>query len=205
VAKNNHPGPERSRVRIVFIEGDLAPGDLKEITQALTNAVRPTPAAPRVFSPPRIASPSLAADTAELSEEVAEQVFDDDEDRESSSTNPQTKRPSKPRKYRSPEAVDLDFKSGSIPWAQFASQKGPESHRARYLVACAWLAEHAGIKTATANHVFTCYKGAGWTFDIQDPTVTFRQLKGEQLGVVSKGSFTINHLGIAEVEKLKAS
>lgn len=205
MAKHNQPSSERSRVRIVFIEGDLAPGDLKEITQALTNAVRPTPISARVIPAPRIVSPSVSADAPEPFEVVDSDGLDEKADEESSTLNIHSKRPTKPRKYRSPEAVDIDFKSGTIPWAEFAQRKGPESHRARYLVACAWLHEHASVKTATANHVFTCYKGAGWTFDIQDPTVTFRQLKSEQLGAVSKGSFTINHLGIAEVEKMKAS
>jgi hypothetical protein len=36
------PNSERSKVRIFYVEGDFAPGDMQELTQAMANAIRPT-------------------------------------------------------------------------------------------------------------------------------------------------------------------
>jgi hypothetical protein len=50
----------------------------------------------------------------------------------------------------------------------------------------------------------TCYKAADWTFDVTDPAVTLRTLKGERLlDAAGRGKFTVNHLGLAAVQKMK--
>ena len=106
------------------------------------------------------------------------------------------------RSYQKPVLIKLDMSAGAVPWAQFASNKGPRSDRGMHLVAAAWLHEHAHFETITPVHVFTCYKSAGWTFDVNDPTGTFRALKEEGLGTLKGGRFRINPLGLAEVEKM---
>lgn len=197
---------ERSKVRIFYVEADLAPGDMHQLTQALTAAIRPAHPSVRGSLPSRVEAPSASGNgTRESTEMEIEPVDDLLADEADAPVAVATKRASKPRTYRKPEAVTIDFSGNGAPWKGFAIEKGPDSHRAKYLVAATWLHEHANTKTITADHVFTCYKAAGWNFDVMDPTVTFRQLKGERLGALNRGNFSINHLGISEVNDMKSS
>jgi hypothetical protein len=212
MAKQNQGGGERSKVRLFYVEGDFAPGELRELTQAFTSAVRGSPVLARVPAP---APPRLAAalgdghgngngggeiPDAEL-ETIVEEV-----DAETDAPVA-TKRPTKPRVYRKPEPVEIDLTLGTTPWREFATAKASPgaSHRTKYLVAATWLHDHAKVTTISADHVFTLYKAAGWNFDIGDPTGTFRQLKSEGLGKLNRGQFAINHLGVAEVNDMKAT
>jgi hypothetical protein len=200
--KHNPSSSERSKVRIFFVEGDFAPGDLQNLTQALTTAIRPTPLLLRGGPAVRLGagdgSPNGAAES-EMELTDAEVTIEP----ESELSTPIVKAPTRVRTYRKPTPVELDMKAGGKPFEEFAREKGPVAHRAKYLVAAAWLHDYAKVETITADHVFTCYKAAGWTFDVQDPTATFRQLKSEGIGSLNRGSFGINHLGLAEVEKMK--
>lgn len=207
MAKTSPLYSERSKVRIFFVEGDFAAGDLQQLTHALTSAIRPSQAVSRGSLPRRVetAAPTNGSQGSEVSEDQAE-LFEVSpvEDGEPAVLT-EAKRAPRVRKHRSPDAVDIDLTSGTRAWKEFASEKGPDSHREKYLVSAAWLHEHRDLKTIKSDHVFTCYKGAGWNFDIQDPTQTFRQLKAERLGALSREGFAINHLGIAEVNDMKAS
>jgi hypothetical protein len=204
MAKNQTPSG-RSKVRIFFVDADLAPGDMQELTSALTNAIRPTHMIPRV-APARLSSGAAdgngAVDAAEEAE--FEEVLNGD-DEETPST--QTRGPSKPRKYRSPKAIfDLDVTGGDKPFAEFAKEKGsPKETADRYLVAAYWLAEHANLPTVSVDHIFTCYRAAGWTFDVQDPGAPFRYFKKVGLGDTKSGKLTIGHLGRARVEKMNTA
>jgi hypothetical protein len=104
--------------------------------------------------------------------------------------------------YRKPVLFKLDMKAGDVPWAEFASDRQPRSDRGRHLVAAAWLFEQGHFKTITPVHLFACYRSAGWTFDVGDPTATLRALKQEGLGTLKSGRFRINRLGLAEVGKV---
>jgi hypothetical protein len=96
--------------------------------------------------------------------------------------------------------------AGGKSFESFAAEKGqPTDHTVRYLVAAAWLSEYAKIQTISVDHIFTCYKSAGWTFDVGDPGSPFRYLKRGGFGDTKTGKFTINHLGIAKVEKMKVT
>lgn len=195
---------DRSKVRIFFVDADLAAGDLETLTTALTQAIRPTHVLAKNGTPTRLAAPASHADgngrDAEEVEEAEVEVTEETDE------TPRAERagPAKKRTYPKPIPVDIDLKTGAKPWAAFAAEKGPTSHRSKYLVAAAWLHEYRQVTSITANHVFTCYKAAGWSFDVQDPSVTLRQLKGEGLFTGKGGKFEINHLGVDEVEKMKA-
>jgi hypothetical protein len=199
---------ERSRVRILFVEGDFAPGDMEGLTAAVTSAIKPAQVIVRAL-PGRVGAPAPKdaangngageANAADL-EPVGEDQGGEDGERVPATVD---KGPARPRNYRKPRPVEMDMNAGGKVWKDFAAEKGPISHRAKYLVAAAWLHDYAKIQTITADHVFTCYKAAGWNFDIGDPTVTFRQFKKEGLGAIKRGSFSINHLGLAEVVDMK--
>jgi hypothetical protein len=203
----NPPPSGRSKVRIFFVDADLAPGDMHELTSALTSAIRPTHMIQRM-APPRLAS-ETSDRNANGDLEIAEDadVEDVNEEPGDEHVSAEGRGPSKPRKYRSPKPVtDLDMNAGGKSFDAFAREKGsPSEHAMRYLVAAAWLAEYAKITTVSVDHVYTCYKSAGWTFDVSDPGFPFRYLKKEGLGDTKGGKFTINHLGSSKVEKMKPS
>jgi hypothetical protein len=191
----------RSKVRIFYVDADLAPGDLSELTNTLTTAIRPTHALSRTGQLQRLTPGTPdgdgngAGDTPVYLDERAEVI----EEPVDETTTPKAR-----RNYRKPQPVDMDMTAGGKkPFEQYAVEKGPTAHRGKYLVTAAWLHDFANLQAITADHVFTCYKAADWTFDVTDPTVTFRQLKKEGLGTLKRGTFSINHLGLAEVKKMK--
>ncbi len=195
MAKHPPSSPERSKVRILFVEADVASGDMQQLTQALTAAIRPAP---------QIVRQQIVASAATLAAEpiIDVEPIDAETVEENGARHTGGKPPARVRTYRKPTPVDMDMKAGGKPFTDFAAEKKPESHRWRYLVAAAWLDEYAQLKTINIDHVYTCYKAAGWTFDITDPTQVFRDLKADALGATKQGDFTINHLGLAEVEKM---
>lgn len=208
--KHNQTSSERSKIRIMFVEGDFAPGDFHELTHALQNAIRPGPFLVRHGLPTRPgASAATGAVKSESVGEVAEaEVEALDEGQEGDGqveTTGSARGPARSRYYRKARPVEMDMAAGGKPFEDYAAEKGPTSHRSRYLVAAAWLHELAKIEAVTADHVFTCYKTASWTFDVIDPTATFRQLKKEGLGSLKHGTFSINHLGLSEVARMRAS
>jgi hypothetical protein len=194
----------RSKIRLLYIDGDLSSGDLRDITQAIAGTLRPVPIIAKAQIASRNAADENSADDKQASGEL-EEVQETDAS-ENVNEQPETPRePAKPRKYRSPKVVnDLNMKSGGKPFAEFAVEKGnPSEHMTRYLIATYWLEEHAKISPATVDHVYTCYKAANWSFDVVDPTKAFRNLKSNGDGEVKDGKFTINHLGKDRVEKMK--
>lgn len=201
--KNVPPPAGRSKIRVFFVDADLAPGDMQQLTETLTNAIRPTHMLTRVASP-RLSAPveGKAQEDGEIEDTPIEEFA---EDASHNGEEVTARAPSKPRTYRKPKPVtDLDMKAGGKPFTEFAAEKAPEDHLNRYLVAAAWLHDFAKIPTITTDHIFTCYKAAEWTFDVKDTTFPFRSLKADGYGSIpSKGAFSINHLGLARVEKMK--
>jgi hypothetical protein len=57
MAKHNPPNGERSRVRILFVDGDFASGELGELTQALTQAIKPAVVIARPAVQNRLSAP----------------------------------------------------------------------------------------------------------------------------------------------------
>lgn len=195
------PPSGRSKIRFFFVEADLAPGEMHQLTTALSNAIRPAHVRKTELLAADLAATKLGAEQ-DTEDEVEVPVSASEPAEEAEAT--ETRSPRGPRKYRSPKPVnDLDMEAGGKPFEKFAVEKGsPEDHVARYLVAAAWLDEYAKVTPATVDHIFTCYKSAGWTYDPKDPGFPFRNLKKQGLGDTTKGAFTINHLGRAEVKKM---
>lgn len=203
MAKHSPINPERSKVRIFFVEADLAPGDMDSLTQALTSAMRPTPAVVRGALPKRLAESGASGSSdgvAEAEIEPSESELIEQEDGDAQT--PSARGPARPRKYRKPKPVDINMDAGSVSFVDFAKEKAPTSHRAKYLVAAAWLHDHANIKTITPDHVYTCYQVAGWTFDVVDPAAILRQLANDGRGAIKKSNYGINHIGLADVVKM---
>jgi hypothetical protein len=189
-----------SRVRFIMVEAEIADGDIGQITQAIQNALRgPSPGIQRVVQPtgPQLISQEASKPDAEVEIE--------DEDETTVETAPRSVKPKTARKpAATPNVVEIDLSSDPS-LASYAQKANPKSDRKRYLVILAWLKEHRGINAITADHIYTCYRSLKWPTAINDFGQPLRNLKVDQL-VTSpeKGSYTINHLGIAEVEKMLA-
>lgn len=185
-----------SRIRFVMVEAELAHGDVGQITQAIQNALRgPSPTIQR------IASPNGAKVIAqEVPEDEAEFEVEDAVDAEVTPQPSKTKVPRKPAP--TPQVLDIDLTS-QMSLASFAQKANPNSDRKRYLVIAAWFKEHRGIGAITADHIYTCYRSLKWPTAINDFAQPLRKLKADQFFTLpERGHYAINHLGIAEVDKL---
>jgi hypothetical protein len=202
MAKSNPTSPARSKVKILFVDAELASGDLEKLTNALASAMRPTHLVPK--APPRLSAGAAASDgDADGSVDDGEEVTIEETDEV---PNDEADAPKTPRKrnYRSPKVVEMDMNAGGKAFKDFATEKTPDNHTDRYLVAAYWLSEYANISPCTADHVYTCYKSADWMFDVSDPNFPFRELSKKRRGegITKGGNFTINHIGKANVKKM---
>ena len=201
--KQNPVGGERSKVRMLYVEGEFAPGEIQAL--AMTFA-RPLPSA----RPPQKRIVGASTDNgavldAEHEIEInVDGVGEETVEANGTSVSAGPKASRGKRTYPSPATVDIDLASGDMPFTTFANEKRPDKQRDKYLVVAEWLRAYGNTPEITAGHVRTCYIAADWTFDVQDPAQPFRNLKKEGLGTISDGKFTINHLGTAAVKKMNA-
>ncbi|MDQ6436160.1 hypothetical protein RB623_19045 [Mesorhizobium sp. LHD-90] len=187
-----------SRIRFVMVEAEIADGDIGQITQAIQNALRgPAPTVQRIAS--SNGTKVIAQETPELDAEVEV----DDEDGVVVDVIPRQSKSKGPRKAApTPNVLNFDLTSEPS-LVSYAQKANPKSDRKRYLVIAAWFKEHRGLDAITADHVYTCYRSLKWPTSINDFGQALRKLKADQLLTSpEKGSYAINHLGIAEVEKL---
>jgi flagellar biosynthesis regulator FlbT len=194
------------RVRFIMLEADIADGNISEIAQAISGAIRPAPVTQRIVQPAQalIEGASVRVPKeAELSQHVVQEQFLDEE---AVIATPKRTTPSKNRKYPVPQVLDLDLTSGDVPWEAFAKQKNPTETSKKFLVVAAWLKEHRGIDSITADHVYTSFKMAGWGTGLKDFGEPFRKLKAQGwVGSSKPGTFEINHVGLNVVSKMGAS
>ncbi|HVT83087.1 MAG TPA: hypothetical protein VHM90_20790 [Phycisphaerae bacterium] len=191
-----------SRIRFVMLDAELSDGDLSQVTQAIQNALRPpTPAAAPtkvvVANGQRVSALGVPDHDPDASSEVEEEVV---EDAAVETTMPGASRA--PRKFRTPKVLDTDLLSEPS-FAAFAAAKNPASDMMRFLVVAAWFKQARGVDAIGADHVYTCYRAVKWPSGIEDFAQPLRDLKRRQLLVqAEKGTYAINHLGLAEVDKL---
>jgi hypothetical protein len=187
-----------SRIRFVMVDAEIAEGEVSSITQAIQNALRgPVPAQVQRLSAPKaqeINGSAAVHDVDPLAEEE-EVAFE-----EQSETPSRPKGPRKPA--ATPKVLDLDLTSEPS-LASFATKANPSSDRKRYLVVAAWFKEHRATDAIGAAHVYTAYRALKWPITINDFAQPLRMLKHSQLfEQTGKGLYAINHLGLAEVDKL---
>lgn len=187
-----------SRIRFVMVDAEIAEGDVGSITQAIQNALR-GPAPAQIQRLPSSKAPEMNGSAAGHDPELAAE----DEDIAFEEHIETPARPKGPRKpAATPKVLDLDLTS-DVSLASFAAKANPSSDRRRYLVVAAWFKEHRATDAISAAHVYTCYRALKWPTDINDFAQPLRQLKHHQLfEQTGKGLYGINHLGLAEVDKL---
>lgn len=203
VAKHKFYGGGRSKIRVVVIEADLVEGELGEVTQAITNALRP----PQNLSYRQVYSDSNEVQAIGIS--PGDELHD-----ETSSEGVEVQAPrktpmgSRPRKYASPKVVDdIDLES-SLSFADYAQAKHPKNMQDRYLIAIAWFKLHRKVDAVSVHHVYTCFlhPKIKWPTKQADFDQPLRQLvKANRLGRGDRGFYVINHIGLAHVEELGAS
>ncbi|HEV2750557.1 MAG TPA: hypothetical protein VGV12_08555 [Gemmatimonadales bacterium] len=189
-----------SKIRFVMLEADLGDGDLSEITHAISNALRQGQAPQRFISAPVRTESETGGNAAGAVDEVEL----DTEEVEEIQAAPRSVRARK--KFPIPRAVsDLDLASGDMPFETFAKQKGPPTKDLqRYLLVAYWCKKYRGLEPITADHVYTCYKLMAWGTDIRDFAQPLRDLGRFGRGEFTAPNFTINQVGEALVEKMKA-
>lgn len=196
-------GGGTSRIRFIMLDAELPDGDLTQITSAIQNALRPTGTGQRLVA----SQTSPAAPANGKAPELEPDVVENDHE-ESVSDAPDVApaaRNSGPRKYRTPKAVRLDL-NGDPSFEDYAASKNPTSDQMRYLVAAAWLKQHRSLEQITMDHVYTCFRVMKWPSGIEDFDAPLRALKRRQLlEKAGKGAYSINHLGLNEVDKMGAA
>jgi hypothetical protein len=186
-----------SKIRFVMVDAELSDGEnLTEITRAISNALQPTPGR-RLISAPARPEGTDGGNGAAVDEGQPETEHDEVQEIEVAS------RSTKPRKPTIPKVLDVDLKSGDMPWEDFATKKAPNSDLSRHLVVAYWFKKYRDTEWVTADHAFTCYKKAGWSVSIVDFAQPFRDLaRLSRKGEWKAKSFTINQIGEDAVEKM---
>jgi uncharacterized protein YjhX (UPF0386 family) len=190
-------------IRFIMLEANLNDGNLAQIAQAITNAVRQNvaPPAARLISSPS-QSASVGNRSRQTDAEVEVGLVDDAnieiEDDSTSAPARVTRTRSVPKP---PEVIpDLDL-TGDVSFVDFARQVNPQKDRKRFLTVATWFKRYKQQDHVTINHVYTCYRTMKWPYSIEDYDGVFRALKTRKL--VSRkatGQYAINQLGEAEVD-----
>lgn len=181
-----------SRIRFVMVEAEIADGDIGQITQAITNALRPVAANAAVK---RIAV-TIPQGNGELGAEA--EVLDDAMAEEAEAVNgpapsAKAKTPRKPGPKPSVIQLDLDAPPPLSSLGKF------NSNHKRYLAIARWLHDHRGIEVITVDHIYTCYRHLSWPININDFAAPLRELKFKQYFTQPEtGKYAINQLGLAK-------
>lgn len=193
-----------SRIRFIMLDADLNDGDLNQITQAITNALRPTVVQRALPALPRGGNGASAGPTSE--EEIAESYSDVEEatsEKDSPPTRPSSG-PTKPRVYKQPKVLEIDLNAGQISFPAYAQGKNPPDELSkRYLVVATWFKEYQKLDAITIDHIYTAFRRVKWATNIVDFDLPFRQLiKRGWMKREDTGSYAITVLGVAEVEQM---
>jgi hypothetical protein len=193
--KNSTGNKNPSRIRFVMVEAELGDGDIGQITQAITNALRgptPTTVVRRITAPAPIVNGGAEQAEPETVEEAVEEV-------EAVDVTPQAPRQKTPRKPApKPNPIDIDVTTDPS-LALCVGKTNPKSQHKRYLAIAAWLHDYRGIETITADHIYTCYRLLGWPTNIPDFAQPLRELKHDQYFTSQeRGKYSINQLGLAK-------
>lgn len=210
----NRDGSDKARVRFRYVEFDVEGGNasiqegLRNIANALT---RGAPLAKPAMLPagepaPRKNGAPAGPEQLPLSG-VAAEAADAEGDGEQVDVTPEdvsAPRQRQPRRYTAPGVVNgLDL-SGNPSLEEFAKEKAPDGHNARYLVAAVWLKQQKGMSEFSPKHIFTIYKLLGWGNTPVDVGMPLRELKGQSLveSGEKRGTYKVNDAGVARVARM---
>jgi hypothetical protein len=190
-----------NRIRFIMLEADIADGNLSELTQAITNALKPHAALRQLsqISAPRPALPPEEIGTGEGEEAIELRETNGVEELKTPSASKSKYKPPLPKYVH-----DMDVEGQGNPFKAYAEERAPKSHLRRYLVAAMWLKQHGGRETLGIDHVYTCYKTVGWPLGISDWDGNFRQLvKRDLMRRVQQGEYAITPIGEGDLQDSK--
>src|SRR5437016_6102036 len=125
--KKGGGGGGSSKIRFVMLDAELKDGDITEITQAISNALRQVqPGHRQILAPVVPTEPEAGGNGAGAADEVEQEPESEEVD--------QTPRATKLRKPTIPKVLEVDLKSGEMPFQEFATKKAPTSDLSRHLV-----------------------------------------------------------------------
>jgi hypothetical protein len=191
---------EKGKIKIRFFEVDLEGTDetLQEVIRTVTTIAG---RAPTVLRTKALPSSPKSQELLEPLSEDGSNVVDLDEIQEEipmSSTKPKKK-----RSYANPQVVEIDLKSGDMPFANYCKSKNPSNTVKKYIVCAAWLKEFRGEDEISINHIYTCFRVMSWGVQ-RDMGQPFRS--GKKLGYFDNGSknglWKINHIGLDKADKM---
>lgn len=204
--KKSDPVMRPNRVRFVLLEADLSDNNLSELTQAITQALKPAPAPASRYLPPVTRTPPTLNGNGADAEEMEEAVEGEEmqvEDQSAEAPPPKTVRQPRKQKYAVPEfKPDVDITGTSTSFKDFAAQQAPKSNSRRYLVAAIWMRDHGKKPSVNADVMYTCYRTASWPLVESDWDQAFRSLvQNDWMRRVSPGEYAITHVGEAALQK----
>jgi hypothetical protein len=188
-----------NKIKFVLVEADISDGNLSELTQAITAALRPSIVHARQINRSNNAALPPAGPPED---DVIEQDVTDPEEEESEEVAAAAKS-SKPKKPKQPEYLDELLPPDKMKaFKEFAEEKAPGNKRKKYLVATYWLREHGGNPTVNADKIYTCFRAANWSIGFSDWGQTFHNLVfADLLRRAGAGEFALTTLGEDAVVK----
>ena len=193
-----------SRIRFIMLEAEIPEGDLSQISSAIQNALKQT--APIIQQRLHAQTPAVLPNGMQDADmETQGEVMDAREEDSEEAAVARPAREAHSRKPTKPKVLDFDHTSG-VSFETFANEHIPKSDVDRSLVVLAWFKAHRPDDAVTVNHVYTCYRVMSWPSGSDDFSSPLRSLKKKQLVTnPGRGQYSINHLGIARVEKMRAT
>jgi len=204
-ATGNRTAGANSRIRFIMLEADLNDGDLNQITQAITSALRPAsgqralPALQRSLPANGDVSAAPSGEVENAIEETEEVGLADSPPIKSTSNGS-----TKVRTFREPKLIDVDLTVGDVPFPTYAKAKNPPDEATKkFLVVAGWFKEFGGVPGVTIDHVFSAFRLVKWSVNIPDFDLPFRQLvKRSWVKRNSTGVYEITHIGISELQNM---
>ncbi len=199
---------DRAKIRmtVIHFETESSNATLEENVKAISQTLTKALSQPqRIIHHTSANSPSVLSDL-----NSSEPILEENEEIEAEELGPGsngTKKTGAARQYRTPKVLNIELSDGEVPLKRFLEDKNPDGDIKRYLAIAFWLKKYRNIPEISADHTYTCYRhmGTGWPFP-SDPTAAFRTMKRKNYGWMTsgagKGTYSINHIGENEVNKM---
>ena len=181
MAKKRDESKGKSKIRFVMLEAEIEDDNFSQLTEAITNALRPqqtTVIRQTISSGSKNALPvgGIEQDDSDTEAEGIGEVIENEQNSVKKSSKPTAK-----RSFRSPNVISgIDFKADKS-FVDFANEKNPSSTAEKYLVAAAWFKQHRDIDAISMDHVYTCFRLMSWSTSAIDFSQPLRDLKKEEL------------------------
>lgn len=188
---------DRAKVKLRVIEFELEGGNasvensIRQLTHALALRNGATVAPTKTPKEIGAGSPTQPAEVEDPAQDA------EYEDVEETAAEPSPNRPTKPKASWDPPAPnylpDLD---PTLEFKEYAAARPQTKHTKRYLVAAIWLRDVKQLPSVTIDHIYTCYKNAGWPIAFRDWDSHFRSLVGQKwMRREEPGQYAVNPLG----------